>query len=114
MSRRRIAGVSIAGGHRVAYLVPNPRREEPGQQTMLRIWYAGEEAPLTEAQAMAHLRAAKRLGLTAWITDSSGRHIPTRGAMRAPPAHAVTTEDPDPQQSISMLESDIRRLTKES
>lgn len=72
-------------GYRVAYLVPNPRRQEEGQETMLRLWYAGEDVLQTMTQAMADLRKARSRGYTAWITDSTGRHVPVAGAARPYP-----------------------------
>lgn len=79
-----------AGGaaYRVAYLVPNPRRGAHGEETMLRLWFAGDELrPM--ARAMADLRAARRRGYTAWITDEAGAHVPVQGATRPPPRHST-------------------------
>jgi hypothetical protein len=72
-------------GYRVAYLVPNPHRREPGQEPMLQLWYAGENVLQTMAEALADLRAAKRRGYTAWIVDEAGRHVPVKGAARPHP-----------------------------
>lgn len=74
-----------SSGYRVAYLVPNPRRAEPGQETMLRLWYAGEGVLQTMIEATADLRAAKRRGYTAWIADAAGQHVPVEGARRPYP-----------------------------
>lgn len=71
--------------YRVAYLVPNPRRGQQGQETMLRLWYAGGNVLQTMADALADLRTARRRGYTAWITDTTGRHVPVKGAMRPYP-----------------------------
>lgn len=78
-----------ADGYRVAFLVPNPRRGEPGQETMLRLWY-GDTEPQPMPQAMANFEQAKRQGYTAWVTDSAGLHVPVRGAMRPYPGHYST------------------------
>lgn len=71
--------------YRVAYLVPNPRRGEPDQETMLRLWYTGENTLVTMPEALAYLNAAKRRGYTAWVTDIGGQHVPVRGAARPYP-----------------------------
>ena len=84
LDREILAALASPEEYRVAYLAPNPRRGEPGQETMLRLWYAGEAAPLTLTEAMAHLRRAKARGLTAWIADAAGRHVAVRGAARDP------------------------------
>lgn len=68
--------------YRVAYLVPNPRRGEPGEATMLRLWYAGADHLQTMTEALTDLRAARRRGYTAWVTDAEGHHVPVKGAMR--------------------------------
>lgn len=69
----------------VAYLVPNPRRGIPGQEPMLRLWYAGDGVFHTMDLAMGDLRAARRRGYTAWIVDATGRHVPVTGARRPYP-----------------------------
>jgi hypothetical protein len=84
--RRRVSHSTMKPtGYQVAYLVPNPRRGEPGQETMLQLWYAGKDVVQTMAEAMADLRAAKRRGYTAWIVDTAGRHVPVKGAARPYP-----------------------------
>lgn len=81
------ATIAAPAAYRVAVLVPNPRRGEPGQETMLRQWLgnAGADALQTMRQAMATLRVAKRRGYTAWVVDAAGRHVPVKGAMRPYP-----------------------------
>lgn len=81
-------GASSTSGYRVAYLVPNPRRGQPGEHTMLRLWYSGDSL-LTMTQALVGLRAAKRRGITAWVTDGHGLHVPVAGARRSPGPHSV-------------------------
>lgn len=76
-------------GYRVAYLVPNPRRGQPGEETMLRLWWTGEGVIRTMTEAMTYLSAAKRRGLTAWITDEAGHHVPVKGALRPPGLHSI-------------------------
>lgn len=68
--------------YRVAYLVPNPRRGQLGQGTMLVLLYAGRDVPRTMGEALRDLRAARRRGFTAWVIDSLGNHVPVPGAMR--------------------------------
>lgn len=76
------AGRSSAS-YRVAYLVPNPRRGQPGQETMLMLWWTEQPEPLDDA--LANLSIAKRRGITAWVADAHGRHVPVRGATRPYP-----------------------------
>lgn len=86
---RQPAVASSPERYRVAYLVPNPRRGQPGEETMLRLWWADNGAPRSMVQAMADLRQARARGLTAWVADASGQHVPVVGASRPPGPHSV-------------------------
>ena len=81
-----------ANGYRVAYLVPNPHRGEPGQEAMLQLWYTGRDVLQALPEAIKNLHVAKRHGYTAWVTDSAGHHVPVKGAARPYPGSYSTAD----------------------
>jgi len=89
--RAALAAPRSSVGFRVAYLVPNPRRGQPGQEAMLRLWWADEGAPRSMTEALAELRQARARGYTAWVADAAGAHVPVKGAVRPYPGSYSTS-----------------------